>query len=168
MNTTPMPAPTERPWVAGALLVVVGLVLLVAQYFEPRDSGWIVLGTISAFMFFAYAYTRRWGWIIPGMILGGLAVGVGLESADISANGSSVVLGLAGGFIGIYVANVVLGMRTAWWPLIPGGILATVGISQATENTPLATFIGQWWPLLLVAAGVMLLFSTTRGATASR
>lgn len=158
MNTMSSPAPTsENRWFGGVMLIAIGFVLLVAQAFQPADAGWIVLGTISGVFIAAYAFTRKPGWLIPGAIIGGLAVGVGLEDAGYSINGSAVLIGLSAGFIAIFVVNALTGMPAKWWPLIPGGILGTIGVSQAIGGTPAAEFVAQWWPLVLILAGVIAL-----------
>ena len=59
-----------------------------------------------------------------------------------------MLFSLAGGFIAIWVVSVLLrrvdrdwprgtsrdAVRAVWWPLIPGGILALVGVIVLTED----------------------------------
>lgn len=153
-------ASPERPYAAGVILIGVGLIFFAAQWFQ--DVGAFVLGALG-FLFVALSVaTRKIGFFIPGAILGGLAVGVGLEDAGYSLNGSAVVLGLAGGFLAIFVANAYARMPAYWWPLIPGGILAAVGTSQLVGGTEAERLVALAWPLVLIAVGVIVLFDRTR------
>lgn len=153
MNTT---SSSPRSWVPGALLVVLGLMLLAGQWFA-WDAGPIALAVIAGFFVAMYATTRGYGFLIPAFIFAGLAAGVGLEDAAPGTNGGAVVLGLGLAFIGIYVMNVVLARPAAWWPLIPGVILGTVGTSQLFGDTEAARVVGQLWPVALILAGLVLI-----------
>lgn len=164
MTTTPTPpipvtAKQERPWIFGAVLIVVGALLLLAQFVQ--DAGWLVLGGLAVVFLAVYAWTRQPGWAIPGMILGGLAVGVGLQSYGYDMNDSVVVLGLAGGFLAIailfYATGTFRGTAGQWWPVIPGGILAMVGIAQAVGGTAAGDLVERYWPLVLIAVGILVL-----------
>ena len=167
MNTAPT-APAQRPWLAGAGLIFIGLILLVIQFFEPKDADWIVLGSISALLFAFYAGTRQDGFLVPAAILAGLAVGVGLEDYGYTMNGAVVVLGLAAGFITIYVIDTLFGTHPHWWPLVPGGILAAVGGAQAFGGTQAEALISRWWPVALIVVGVFVLFAGQRQIAAGR
>jgi hypothetical protein len=159
MNTS-----VERPWTAGAILIGVGLIFLAAQWFSV--DGPFVLGALSFVFLALYATTRRIGFIVPGAILGGLAIGVGLEQAGYPMNGSAVVLGLAAGFLVIFVANAIARVPAYWWPLIPGGILSVVGTSNAIGGTEAERVLAFAWPVVLIAVGVFVLFDRPRGEQA--
>ena len=141
--------------VAGLVLLGIGIIALAAQLFTL--TGWIVLAALSAGFFALWITTRRYGFSIPAMILGGLAVGLGWADALVSQSGGEVVVGLAAGFIGIYVVNVFSRMPASWWPLIPGSILGIVGLSQVLEQTQYADAVERLWPLGLIAVGVIIL-----------
>ena len=147
---------TARSWTPGVLLIALGLLLLAGQSFA-WDSGPIALAVIAGFFLAMYATTRGYGFLIPAFIFGGLAVGVGVEDMAPETNGGAVVLGLGIAFLGIYVMNVVLARPAAWWPLIPGVILGTVGTSQIFGDTDAARVVGQLWPVVLILAGLMLI-----------
>jgi hypothetical protein len=140
-------------------------VLLAGQFFT--FSGWFALAAISALFFALWIGTRRYGFSIPALIMAGLAVGVGWEDSLTSQSGGEVVLGLAAGFIAIFVVNVFAKRPAEWWPLIPGGILATIGGSQVLEDTQYANTIAQLWPVVLIAVGLVVLFANFRGSTRS-
>jgi hypothetical protein len=95
------------------------------------------------------------------MILGGLAVGVGLQEYGYDPNGGVVVLGLGLGFVAIYLIDVLVQNTARWWPLIPGGILSVVGATQLAEGTAAAQTLARLWPLGLVAAGVLVLVGSS-------
>lgn len=101
---------------------------------------------------------REYGFLIPGSILTGLGIGVALESR-VTDNGWTVVLGLGLGFLAIYLIDVLSGATRdgQWWPLVPGGILSAIGLGLAFDAQPLLRAFENWWPLLLIIGGVMLL-----------
>lgn len=153
MNTA---SSSPRSWVPGALLIVLGLMLLAAQWFA-WDAGPIALAVIAGFFVAMYASTRGYGFLIPAFIFAGLAAGVAIEDIAPETNGGAVVLGLGCAFLGIYVMNVVLARPAAWWPLVPGVILGTVGISELFGGTEAARVVGQLWPVALILAGLALI-----------
>jgi hypothetical protein len=163
---TPMTTPVDRRSTAGIILVVLGLMFLAAQWFD--FTGAAVLGALSVFFVVMYATTRKYGFLIPGMILGGLAVGVGLQESGYDPNGGFVVLGLGAGFIAIYLINVFVQAPASWWPLIPGGILSIVGITQVAEGTAAAETVARLWPVGLIVAGIVVLIATVMRPQASR
>ena len=159
-----MKSQTDRGLTAGIVLVVIGLLLLGANWFQL--TGAVALGAISAVFLVMYANTRQYGFLVPGMILGGLAAGVAVQDAGYDSQGGFVVVGLACGFIGIYIVDLIVRGPALWWPLVPGGILGIVGITQVTEGTAAEAEIARYWPLALVAAGIVLLVANAmRGRT---
>lgn len=161
-----MNAVIDRRSTAGLILVVIGLMLLAAQWFN--FTGAAVLGVLSAFFLVMYATSRKYGLLIPGMILGGLAVGVGLQEYGYDPSGGIVVLGLGAGFVAVYLVDVLVQSGARWWPLIPGGILSVVGATQLAEGTAAADTIARLWPLGLVAAGVLVLAASFFRSDVSR
>lgn len=155
----------ERPWVTGAVLIALGLLLLAGQFIPQND--WLILGGLSALFIAIYVATRKAGFIIPGFILGGLAIGIGLEDYGYSVDGSSVLLGLAGGFLAIYVFNALTNAKAQWWPLVPGAILGLIGGSLAIGGTALAETVGRYWPVVLIVVGLAVLFAGRRQLTGS-
>jgi hypothetical protein len=158
MNATP--ARTALP---GIMLVVIGFVLLAAQWLEVMGAG--VLAAIAAVFLTAYATTRNYGFRIPGMILGGLSLGVGLQESGYDPQGGLVVIGLAAGFFGIFIVDVFTGHQDRWWPLIPAGILSAVGSDQLARGTVVSDTVARYWPLALVIAGAAILLTTLRSRT---
>ena len=145
------------------MLVVIGCVLLAAQWLDVTGAG--VLAAIAAVFLTAYATSRNYGFLVPGMILGGLAAGVGLQESGYDSQGGLVVIGLAGGFFGIFIVDVLAGHPDRWWPLIPAGILSAVGSDQLVRGTVVADTIARYWPLALVVAGLAILMTSLRSRT---
>jgi len=159
MKTSPI---TDRQALPGIILVVIGLVLLGAQWFSV--TGGAVLGGIAAVFLAAHVGTGIYGLRIPGLILAGLAFGVGLQESGIDPQGGFVVIGLAGGFLAIYLVDAITGHTERWWPLIPGGILAVVGTSELVEGTAAAETVARLWPLAIIVAGITVLLGAIRAA----
>lgn len=134
----------------GLILIALGVLFLVG-----RLSGVIVLGGLGAIFIVAYLITRKYGWLIPGCILAGLGLGELLGWSS---------LGLGLGFIGIFVIDLIVRGKSHWWPLIPGVIITldALGDRANVVIAPLRGFITSWWPLLLIAIGLLLLFQNRR------
>ena len=91
-----------------------------------------------------------------GCILAGLGLGelIGWSS-----------LGLGLGFIAIFVIDLLVRGKSHWWPLIPGVIITldALGDRANVVIAPLRGLVANWWPLLLIAIGLLLLFQNRRG-----
>jgi hypothetical protein len=157
--------------VAGAAVVGIGVFLLLAQL-VPDIGRWIPLLIGLAFLA-AFIVRREYGFLVPGCIISGVGVGVLLaEAVDERWSGAVLLLSIAGGFITIWVLSTLLrlgegewpsGMgretaRAQWWPLIPGGILALVGVIVLAEEGFESELL-RWWPLLIIGAGIVVLVS---------
>lgn len=158
-----MNATSARTALPGIMLIVIGCVLLAAQWLDVTGAG--VLAAIGAVFLTAYVTSRNYGFLIPGMILGGLAAGVALQESGYDPQGGMVVMGLAAGFFGIFIIDVFTGHPDRWWPLIPAGILSVVGSDQLVRGTIVADTIARYWPLALVVAGVAILMTSMRSRT---
>lgn len=145
----------------GVVLIVVGAVLLTGQVFEL--GGELALLALSAFFFVMYAMRREYGFLVPAGILGGIGVGVLLtETYGFTPNDAIIVSSLAAGFLSIYVIDVVVTRLQRWWPLVPGAILAVVGIGLFQEDTRLLETLNTWWPLALVVIGLAIILGAWR------
>ena len=83
-----------------------------------------------------------------------------------------MVFSIAGGFIAIWIVSMLLrrvddgwprgasrdAAQALWWPLIPGGILAVVGLIVLAEEGFESDLL-RWWPLLIIGAGIVVLVS---------
>jgi hypothetical protein len=140
----------QRNLLPGLLLIGLGVFFLVGR--NTNLGGWIFLAGLGAIFLVAYFNSRSYGLLIPGCILLGLGLGEAMDQSS---------LGLGLGFIGIFaVDTLVRGRMSHWWPLIPGVIIAGSELSDmniAGLGT-LRDIAADWWPLLLVLLGVLILF----------
>ncbi len=155
--------------VLAVILIVVGAVGLVSQVVDLPTSvgGWIVL-LIGLGLLGAFVYTRQYGYLIPAGIMTGLGAGIiASESITLTgdqAKGGAIVLGLGFGFLAIWVVGAVMSVaRNHWWPIIPGGILAVIGVALLIGND--AVKVLEFWWVVLIAVGLIVLW---RGWTESR
>jgi hypothetical protein len=157
-----MKTSSDRGFVAGAILVVLGILLLGSQWLEFPDGA--IVGSIGLVFLVAYALTRRYGLLVPGMLLIGIGVGTALQDYGYDPQGGAALLGAGVGFIAIYVVDLFVRGPAHWWPTIPGTILAIIGGTLMAQGTAAAAQVAQLWPLALVAAGVVMLVGvwTTR------
>ena len=143
---------------AGLILVAVGLGLYVIDRVEGIGPEAVMLVIGAAFLI-AYFVRKNYGLLVPGCILLGIGIGqVGRES--FLGFGESSSLGLAFGFIAIYVIARLYEGKTQWWPLIPGGVMLIMAIPQGHE---LVEYLWGHWQLLLVLIGVLILVGAFRG-----
>jgi len=169
-STTPIrlsdeapPAAVRRPHsggvVGGLILIALGTIVLFSTWF-PAGGAWIFLGLGAAFLV-ARVLTGHHGYAVPAGILLGFGSYVWFtETGMLSPAGSGglffVFLGL--GFLAVYA---IAARAQAVWPVLPGMLLIGFGaFVQATSNgVPFAQFwwLGQYWPLSLVAIGAWLL-----------
>ncbi len=143
-------------WVGGAVLIAIGAALLLGQFVD--DAGRFILLGVGLVLLVLFFVSRNPGALIGGGIVTGLGVGVLLATElDGEAAGSAVLLGLGGGFIGVWLVGMLFRLQeTKIWPLIPGAILATIGVALLAGTEALETL--EWlWPVLLIGLGVIVL-----------
>ena len=142
-------------WPVGALLIVAGLGLLIAT--QSGIGGSVIPALLGLFFLGAHAIRRRYGFLVAGSILTGLGVGVLLEQ-PLGGHGAAMMLGLGLGFVGIFAVDSLRGLQRAhWWPLLPGTVLLLAGLDVATGEVANLEWLVGWWPVVLVAIGVLLM-----------
>jgi hypothetical protein len=141
--------------VAGVVIAALGLFFLAAQL-EP-DIGRFVALFIGLALLAVFVVRRDYGFLVPGSILTGIGIGLALEPALAGqAQGSVMMLSLAGGFLGIWVIGSLYRIpQNHWWPLIPGGILTLVGLVQLSRTD--ADHALRLWPVILLLVGALVL-----------
>ena len=157
-------------WVAGALLITIGVLLLIVQWVGADLGGLLVLPGIGLVFLVAGLVSRRAGYMVPAGILLGLGTGVLLgtrvfEDASDNATAGIIVLGLGAGFILVMILSAMTAEGSHWWPLIPGGILSLIGVALLIgEETAraLGNVLQLAWPLGLIALGAWFLFRVAR------
>ena len=146
--------------VGGAVLIILGVGLLVGPL-TGWHFAWLVLPGLAAIFLTWGLFTRAIGPLIPGGILAGLATGILLTQAApgvvaTPASGALFLLCFAGGWALISLLSIVTTTGFQWWPLIPGTILALVGLAQMTNQMQMLSLLGYASPLLLIGLGIWL------------
>ncbi|MCA9953599.1 MAG: hypothetical protein H6657_02870 [Ardenticatenaceae bacterium] len=159
--------------VSGLILVALGLVLLAGQFITfdlPESMGLLVVPALGALFLVWGILTRNGGLMIPGGILSGVGWGAyAIEGPFAIWQGDSeggvflIFLGLGFGLVTLTTA--VFTDKTHWWALIPGSIIAFVGISILFGGAllTLLTWVGKLWPLALILLGISVLLNANRG-----
>ena len=142
--------------IGGFVLAIIGAAALIAEFF-PSFSRYVPLA-IGLGLLLVFALARSYLALVGGGILTGLGGGLVIAAVvGTNADGPGVVLGLAAGFIGVWLISSLLGMKERhWWPLIPGGILLVVGTGLAVEAA--GSTLAQWFvPAVVLVAGVAIM-----------
>jgi hypothetical protein len=146
--------------VFAVVLILVGIAGLALQLVESTPgAGGVVVLLIGLGLLGAFAFTRQYGYLIPGGIMTGL--GAGIVASDVltltdEGTGGVIVLGLGLGFLSIWViGGLVRVVEHHWWPLIPGGILAVIGAALLVGGQ--AVGLLDYWYVVVIALGVIVL-----------
>ncbi len=164
--TTQLSKPTGKQTavIGGAALMLFGMLSLAANVFEiPAHLALFAPGAIFTLWGLA---TRHIGPCIPGGILSGLATGVYMISRPQAGfseleMGGVMMVSLAGGFFLISLLSLYTERgRLAWWPLIPGSIMASMsGLIIGGETGLKALQMANYaWPVALIIVGLYLVF----------
>ncbi|GAB4532108.1 MAG: hypothetical protein Fur0018_20560 [Anaerolineales bacterium] len=152
---------TRKVSLTGVMFIILGQLILAGQFTPLRL--WTL--PLLAVLFIAWGFwVRQAGLFIPAGVLGGLALGIGLETSPLSPNqpeGAGFFLGFAAGWLLIPLLTALLGERRLW-PLIPGGILGLFGLALLVGGPAMTAieWLGKLWPLIFVAIGIRLLWRT--------
>ncbi|HEX7172421.1 MAG TPA: hypothetical protein VF365_07435 [Candidatus Limnocylindria bacterium] len=146
----------ERNLAPGLVLIGLGVLFGIVQL--TGIGGEAVVAVIGGALLVAYAFTRHYGYLVPGGILTGLGLGIIWQAAVLSDAGGAVLVGLGAGFLTIYLVDLfVRGNRALWWPIIPGGITLTIGLLLETGSGGTLAGAAPLWPIILVLIGGALL-----------
>ena len=159
------PSNRREALVGGTLLIAIGLLVLLAQNIKTESLGLLFLPALGGLFLVAGIVGRQEGFIIPGGILTGIGLGVIFTqnpalAATETAKGGVFFLGFAVGWFLITVLTKLFTRETHWWALIPGTIMFLIGGALMLGGTALNVleFAGRWWPLILVAIGLVIIF----------
>jgi hypothetical protein len=148
--------------VFGTILLGLGFLGLALQLLEPRaDLGGLIVLGIGVGLLGAFAYTRQYGYLVPGGIMTGIGSGI-LVSQSVSftsdeGTGGVIVLGLGLGFVAIWVIGALVQVsQHHWWPLVPGTILAIVGGALLIGDR--ALWLLDYWGVAVIAVGLLVLW----------
>ncbi len=182
MKSDVTPTPTNRHALIGGLILITGGALTLLSRLVPDSWGlgfglFVLLGLGAAFLA-AGILTREAGWLIPGGILTGIGAGVALVDGPLARlipalpgdEGGLFMLAFAGGWFLITILSALFTDETHWWPLIPGGIMALIGLAAGFGGLfgNALNALGQLWPLGLIFAGLWVLFGTRRAGGESK
>ena len=139
---------------AGVLLVVLGIALLLIELTGVGGVAVVLLGGLAFLA--TFLATRSYGFLVPGGILTGFGTALVLEDLGLVADVG--LLGLGGGFLLIPIVQLLAGAHREggwWWPFIPGGILAGLGLLEYLRGSAAGLVL----PGLLIIVGLVFLLS---------
>ncbi|MEM8859996.1 MAG: hypothetical protein AAGD96_16830 [Chloroflexota bacterium] len=154
--------------VTGIGLVALGIVFLISQFVNFNGLFFLLLLGLGFIGWGILGRTK--GLLIPGGILFGIGLGTVLNETPFAARlegdaeGALFLIGFAIGWASITVLTKLFFNDFQWWPLIPGGIMAVIGLGLLTDGALLESVgsIGRWWPLILIAIGVSIVWKQFR------
>ncbi len=154
MRDTHISQPNRDPLIAGLVLIVVGAGLLAVQQM-PELGRYIVLA-VGLGLLAIFVLNRSYGALIGGSIVTGLGVGIVLASMTSgNESGAVILLSLGAGFMAIWPLAAAFRLSDRhWWPLVPGFILLSIGTALWIGGP--AFELLSYWPLILIAIGVLL------------
>lgn len=143
------------PLIGGLVLIAIGALLLAGNW-VPGVATLIPLA-VGIVLLVLFVARRQFGLLVAGCIVSGVGVGVALASRTGGTDaGALVLLSMAGGFASIWlVARLAELPEPAAWSLVPAAILGSIGALLLVGIDGVA--IGDWWPLVLVALGVLVI-----------
>lgn len=149
---------------SGIGLVILGMIFLVSQYVD--FDGFLVLPALGIGFIGWSILSGNKGLMIPGGILSGIALGSFLADSVMAtrlegdASGGLFMLGFAAGWFAITILTLIFFGEFQGWPLIPGGIMALIGIGIFTDGVllQLLSNIGRFWPVILIAIGLSIVW----------
>ncbi len=169
----------RNPMLGGLLLTLGGILALIAQFVPDRwgfSFGVVVLLGLGAAFIIVGILTRAPGWFIPGGILTGIGAGVALTDGPLARllpanvlpgdDGGLFMLAFAGGWFLITLLTALFTDRTQWWPIIPGTIMALIGLAAGFGSifATTLTLLGKLWPIALILVGLYVLFAGRRSS----
>jgi hypothetical protein len=156
--------------IAGIALIAIGIVVLIAQLMNRPELSWIIVPMLGLIFLIWGVAARTIGLIIPGGILSGIGLGLyfmferTIDTSDEQTAGVLLVC-FAGGWVVISLLSLLTREGFQWWPLIPGGIIAVIGLALLGGGVAmqLVKIAGYAWPLILVGVGIYLLLRRRQG-----
>ncbi len=134
-------------------LIAFGVLALLAR--AAGGTGWLWLGVVAAVALTAYVNPRTYGFLLLGGVLAGSALGI-LLTALFACDGVFLV-SLGAGLIAV---DRVHPLQQRWATYL-GAVLAALGLlAGLLESGVLGS---TWLPLVLIAAGVALLWRDRGG-----
>lgn len=151
-------------YVGAIILIVIGVVALAANLGGGKYVGDSLLLALGLAFLIGYAFTRRYGYLVPGGILTGLGGAVLATSlSGTSDGGAYALIGGGIGFLLIFALDLLVSrINRRWWPVIPGALMIVAGSATATGNDVFVRQAQVWAPVLLIAIGLVILIARPR------
>lgn len=119
----------------GVLLILGGVLFLLQSlgYLPGGNLFFAALLAFGGFLFISAYFNNRANWwaLIPGIILGSLALTMLLDTlfAGNSWSGAVFLGGIGLSFWAVYLTD-----RRNWWAIIPGGVMATLALVALIDS----------------------------------
>ena len=149
------------PWL-GILLVLVGAGLLIQAALPTYvTTGTVLLIAIGVALIAGWLFSGSWLAIIPGLLLLALGIANLIRELNIYTGPGITALSLAVAFVLIWAIGMARD-RPIRWPLVAAGILGLIGLVQIVGKIATLPELNVFWPLVIVAVGVLLLINARR------
>lgn len=150
------------------LLALALIFLLITFAVDQRWLGATVFGGLALAFTHVYLTNRneRWWALIPGGFLLVLGAVIGLSAWVTRIEWLALLLF---GGLGLVFFLLFLLHRRQWWAVLPGGVLLVFAALAAVRGDDgQAAPLLRWWPLILIAAGLVTALRSRRPAKAER
>jgi hypothetical protein len=164
-QTVPAPHPHRDHWPMGLALIALGLLALIGYSEHSSTVSLLFLPAFGAIFLVWGMADRNPGLLVPGGVMTGVGLGPALLAGPLAAlsgthAGDAVFpLSLALGFGCITLLSARFTAFTHWWALIPGSILAAIGLATLVQGAPaeINELVAAAWPLGLIGLGLAVL-----------
>jgi hypothetical protein len=158
MEATTVPSRSRNTLLGGFILVLIGAAALMSEVW-PDAERFIPLA-VGLGLFGLFLLSRSYRALVGACVLSGLGIGLlvaALFPRGGDADGPGAVLGLAAGFIAIWLVSALMGLKEHhFWPLIPGGILLAVGMGLVLDL--FTSDVSRWFvPAAVVVIGLIVM-----------
>jgi len=143
----------KKALATGLMLIVLGVGLYGMQFLGEAARP-LLLALIGVAFVAGYFVTRVYMLLVTGCVMGGLGLGMFGEPRWFVLH-EFTQIGLAIGFLLIYLIRLAYERRSHWWPLIPSLVLFLLGF-QTWRKFRLFLFSPQGWPILIVIVGALI------------
>lgn len=172
MESQAKPTAGRDAMLGGLVLILIGAVALISQLWPDLDRYLplvVGLGLLAVF-----AISRNYLALVFAGIMTGIGVALLISGTfpQWDADGPAATLGLGFGFVSVWLISRLMRLKEHhFWPLIPGGILLTVGIALSLETMGLLSerALELVAPIVLLVIGgliVVAAFIRNRGSSA--
>jgi hypothetical protein len=160
--------PRQRKLLLAVFLIGVGVMLLLSQWLQLSWLSLLILPLIGIGFLAWGIFAREVGLMIPGGILLGIGGAIFVQSQLLpQASGlptvALIMFGMAAGLAIVALLSPLAG-KLALWPVFPALIFALFGMLFLGGEQGLQVLItlGQFWPVILIIAGVAILVRLVR------